>query len=69
MGMLLILLFVGSAFYFTIKYVIKSESNAKTLLFGNAWSESSNYVICEKFQKRKRTSSKNLQCPNCGSVI
>ncbi len=68
MGMLLILLVVGSAFYFTTKYIIKSESNAKNLLFVNAFGVAT--ITCEKCnQKRIRTSSDSLQCPNCGKYV
>ncbi len=65
MGMLFFLLIVGTAFFLSTKYFIKSERNAKNLLFGSA-SESSMYVTCNKCgQKNKRTSLESNQCSNC----
>lgn len=65
MGMLFFLLIVGTALFLTTKYLIKSERNAKNLLFGSA-NEFSKHITCTKCgQKNERTPSESNQCSNC----
>ena len=70
MAMLFYLLIIGTAFFLTTKYFIKSERYAKNLLFGNATSESSTYITCDKCGKKiKRISLENNQCSNCYNTV